>query len=82
MPSKRKFYRQVVAIEILSEEPINFSLAEIAEEIKNGDCSGVWNVTEDEEIDAPTCAKLLIKQGSDPEFFQIDENGNDLEEED
>jgi hypothetical protein len=36
--------------------------------------------TKEIKVDAKTMAKLLIKQGSDPEFFRLDEDGNDLED--
>lgn len=47
--------------------------------------SGDWSLgtlsVEGTEVDGPTIAKLLDKQGSDPEFFGLDMDGNDLEEE-
>ena len=80
--TKRKFYRTVVEIEILSEEPIAFeSLGEINHAITEGDCSGSWNpLSSNEVVDGKTIVKLLKKQGSDPGFFRLDERGNDLED--
>jgi len=78
MASKRKFYRTLVTVEVLSEEPYcPETLEEVARDICDGDCSGDWTHEKSIEVDGPTMAKLLIKQGSDPGFFQLDENGND-----
>lgn len=80
MASKRKFYRTVFTVEVLSEEPLpDMSLDEIAYEITEGGSSGDLTRSKSETVDAKKMAKLLMKQGSDPEFFQIDEDGNDIE---
>jgi hypothetical protein len=77
-PSKRKFYRTVIEVEVLSEEPYDpQTLGGIAHDIMNGDCSGQWEVKENMEVDGPTMAKMLQEQGSDPEFFQLTEDGED-----
>jgi len=80
--TKRKFYRTVVQIEILSEEPYEGSdLASIMYDITEGHCSGeVENIARNEEKNGKEMADLLIAQRSDPEFFQLDEEGNDTEE--
>jgi hypothetical protein len=81
MISKRKFYKTIITIEVLSEEPYNpDSVQEIDYDITDGDCSGKFDVVESIEVDAPTMAALLKSQGSDPEFFQLDDEGNDLED--
>jgi hypothetical protein len=83
--SKRKFYRRVIQFEILSEEPIGDpSLAVIAEECMNGDLNGhfLMDAVPEEVIDGKTCATKLAASGSDPEFFQLDKDGNDLDAED
>ena len=80
--SERKFYRSVMRVEVLSEEPVTFyNLNEVAYAITDGDCSGlVTDEVENEEVDGPTMAKLLEAQGSDPSFFQLTEDGRDLDE--
>lgn len=80
--SARKFYRTVYTVEVLSETPITrlLDLNEINYMITYGDCSGSIQIQENGEIDSTIAAKLLIAQGSDPEFFRIDENGNDIED--
>lgn len=83
LASKRTFYRTVVQIEILSEEPTDFDndLEAISEAITTGDCSGtVAETTTNEKVDGPTMAKLLKAQGSDPSFFQLTDDGEDTDE--
>jgi hypothetical protein len=84
-PSKRKFYRSVISVEVLSEDPLppDLSLAEIHEGITTGDWSGqVDNDSRlNEEIDGPTAAKALMAQASDPGFFRRTEEGEDDDDE-
>ena len=78
--SGRKFFRTLVTIEILSEGPIDSpSLDNINSEITDGDWSGKITYGESVEVSGLAMADLLRAQGSDPEFFQIDKLGNDLE---
>ena len=81
MASERKFYRTVFQVEVLSEYPIttDMSLEDVFYEITKGDCSGVATMPVCESVDGPTMAMLLQAQGS-PEFFNIDEEGNELDE--
>lgn len=80
--TKRKFYRSVFTVEVLSEEPLesDLTLDSVAYMITEGDCSGFVNEELNQPIDGAKCAELLQQQGSDPEFFGIDEEGNDAEE--
>ena len=79
--TERKFYRTVVEIEILSEEPYsNENLSQIAYDITEGDCSGAYGVVNSETVDGKTMAEMLLNQGSDPGFFMLDEEGNDTED--
>lgn len=75
MAKKQKYYRTVIEVEVLSEEPVDFdTLADVAHEIVEGDCSGQWHTKVDnQEVDGPEMAKLLIAQGSDPGFFNLDD---------
>ena len=81
MASNKTFYKTIVKVTILSEEPYpdTYNLQQIHYDIQEGDCSGVYEEIDRKEIDAETAAKELIKQGSDPEFFQLDEDGNDVD---
>lgn len=78
--STRKFYKTVFQIEVLSEEPINdcVSLEQLSREIECGDFSGQIERINSEELSGEGMANLLLKQGSDTEFFMLDENGNDI----
>ena len=82
MVTDRKFYKTIFSVEVLSENPIEqiVDLDDLNYMITDGDCSGDIDSEGSEEIDGATAAKLLIKQGSDPGFFQLDDNGNDLTE--
>lgn len=80
MASKRKFYRTTIVIEVLSEEPYTpDSVQQIDYDIIEGDCSGQMFAGKSFEVDGPTMAANLKAQGSDPEFFQLDDEGNDLD---
>jgi hypothetical protein len=80
---KPKFFKTVIQVTILSEdEPIgaDLDLHQICDEITYGDCSGISKVISTEKLCGKRAAKLLIEQGSDPEFFNLDKNGNKLED--
>ena len=79
----RDFYKTVFRIEVLSEEePIgeDVDLATINYLITDGHCSGIVTRDSPEKMSAPEMARLLLAQGSDPEFFRLDEQGNELED--
>ena len=78
--TKRKFYKTVFQIELLSEEPISPDSLEEISRLAEGDCSAKWGEKSHKTLNGKQAAKELQKQGSDPEFFMIDENGNELEE--
>ena|SRR3990167_9921703 len=80
--AERKFYRTLIAVEVLSEAPFtSIDLEVIHEAITTGDCSGVVSVEDSEEVDGVKMAELLRAQGSDPDFFQLTDEGEDLEQE-
>lgn len=65
-------YRIVYKIEVLADSPIHqepLSLKDIAYEITDGHCSGVFLDTEVEEVSKERMSELLIAQGSDPSFL-------------
>jgi len=83
MTSERPFYRNVITIEVLSEAPLGGeeSLSYIESLIDVGACSGkVETTVENEQVDGRRMAQLLSDQESDPEFFGLDEDGNDLDD--
>lgn len=81
MPSDRKFYKTVVTVTVLSEEPLcrGTDLKDIAHQIIEGDWSGEVDVGNSKEVTASEVAKLLEEQGSDPGFFRLDSEGNDVD---
>ena len=76
----RVFYKTVIQVEVLSQEPIGEpSLEQLAYNITDGDWSGASKIKSIKELTGKQAAKALIKQGSDPEFFQLDEKGNEID---
>lgn len=77
--TERKFHRTVIHVEVLSEEPYTFSgnLVDVANDISTGECSGIARTIQEETCDGARMAQLLVAQGSDPEFFMLDDSGND-----
>lgn len=79
----KKFFRTVIEVEVLTDDgPVspNAELEYIAREITEGDWSGVVEIKKTEEVSPKRMARLLEKQGSDPEFFGLDKNGNPTQE--
>jgi len=79
---KRKFFKTVIQIEILSEDapvPDDMELADIAHEIVDGDWSGARTAVETKELTGAEAAKALIDQGSDPAFFNLSDSGEDID---
>lgn len=66
-----KYYRTIIVKEILSEDPYDIAVEE--------DCSIQIKSQKTEEISGREMAEALTAQGSDPEFFQLDEEGNPIE---
>lgn len=81
MASDRKFFRTVLEVEVLSEDPYDPTskeLEDVATDITTGDCSGDVQVkVANEVLDGPAAAEALRKQGSDPGFFQLTDEGDD-----
>lgn len=81
---RRKFYRNVFVVEVLTEEPIAScpELATVAYQITDGDWSGeTTHQVENQRVSGRRMAKLLIAQGSDPGFFQLTPEGKNMDEE-
>jgi hypothetical protein len=79
----RKFFKTVYQIEVLSEDnplPDELTLAQIEYEITEGHCSGSISIIETWPLTAKEAAEALMAQGSDPEFFRLDEDGKDLDD--
>jgi hypothetical protein len=83
--AKKVLYRSVIQYEVLSEEPIpdGMDLEEIIAECYDGEYSGKSEIiVSNKPIVGKRAVKFVEKQGSDVEFFNMDANGNELEEED
>ena len=77
----RTFYKTVMQIEILSKNPIpdTMSLKEIAHEATDGEYSMQYSSVSQDELTGKQAADELIKQGSSPGFFMLDDDGNDID---
>jgi len=80
MASERKFYKNVFTVEVLSEKPLpgHIGLCDIEYMITDGDCSGDIKWNPQIVLNGKECADALLEQGNVPIFFQIDNNGNDI----
>jgi len=77
----RIFYKTVVSYEILSEEPFTpMSLSDIEYECTDGHMSGCFLDTVQVELTSKEMAECLIVQGSDTEFFNLDADGNVIDD--
>lgn len=77
--TNRKFYKHTITIEIVSEnDAVPHDLADIAYAISDGGDSGTWDVTSTKKLNGKQAAEELMAQGSDPEFFGLDREGNDV----
>jgi len=79
---KPTIYRTVIQFEILSDTSIEMmSLDEIAYEVKQGGMSGRFldDVVTNEELKGMKAVKVIKAHGSDPEFFNLDKKGYELE---
>jgi hypothetical protein len=69
----KKYYRTIIEIEVLSDEEVGFTdLDGVIEAITDGDCSGSWEQKDSQPVSKEEMRELLAKQGSDPDFFDLD----------
>ena len=75
------FYRKTMRIEVLSEEPLGscLSLGQIDYAISEGDCVGRLTEVLEETVTPKQCANLLYEFGSEPGFFQLNDDGKTIE---
>jgi len=83
--AKKRIYKTVISYTILSEEPYtDMSLSEIEDECSTGRCIGgklkttILNL----EVVGKKAVEQINELGSDPEFFMMDCEGNDISDED
>jgi hypothetical protein len=77
----RLFYKKVLAIEVLSEEPIpeGMEVDSIIEQAITGDYSMRVLPSTDTVLNGKEAADALLEQASDPGFFGLTHEGNDNE---
>lgn len=78
----RKFFINKVTISVLTEdEPLrdNIDIADLAYAIDDGPAVGGPMVIESTPVTAKAAADKLYEFHSDPSFFRLDDDGNDLE---
>lgn len=79
---KKKLYKTVFQVEVLSEDPIedSMSLEDIAREGSEGNFSiKTKDILSNDPVIGIYAVKELEKHGSDPEFFMMDSEGNEIE---
>ncbi len=78
--SKRKFYKKIVILEFLSEEPMPdfYNIGQMVFEAEQGENSMRTISEKDSVLNAKEAAKALIQQDSDPDFFRLTKNGQDV----
>lgn len=72
--TQKEYYKTTITVEVLSEGVYDpDTIHDIAHDITEGDCSGEWNVTDQEQVTAEEMAKLLREQASDASFLLGDD---------
>lgn len=79
---QKKLYKTIVIVEVLSEERIpEMDLVSLHNEIHFEHASGLVKYGKPTILKGKEAVRATRKQGSDEEFFMMDKNGNELEEE-
>ena len=79
--SNRYFFKTVVQVEVLSENPFEFTgLKDLDYLITQGHCVGAVRILETEELTGKETAVALMEQGHDPSFFHLTADGQDADE--
>lgn len=76
----RKFYKTTVTIEIIGEEPWEGSLETLNYDVTEGHFSAMMD-DDVEELTAQEVVFELKRHGTDREFFRLDDDGNNIEDE-
>lgn len=76
----RKFYRTKIVVEVLSEDPYyETNLSNVARDIYSGECVGSVDCEDSKVLSGQEAAAALSEFGSEPAFFNLDDDGNDLD---
>jgi len=74
--SEKKFYKTIIQIEVLSEEPYdNDDPAAIGYDCDEGDCVGTSKIVSQKVLTGKQMANALYDAGSEPGFFQLNDDG-------
>ena len=78
-----KFFRTTITVEILSEGEFGegSSLEQIAWTINEGDCVGRLTYTSADEVTPKEMADALHEYGSEPGFFELNDDGTRVDDE-
>lgn len=81
---KDTYYRTAFTFAVLSEEPIpdHYEIDHIIEECATGEYIGDWSIDDrrQEALTPKQMASALRAAHSDPSFFQLDDDGNHIED--
>lgn len=77
----RKFHRYTITMTIMVDGEINSSLTpdDIWAEAMEGEYVGAWYTSNDEILTPQEMADALYEAGSEPGFFQMNDDGTDME---
>ncbi len=77
----RQFYRTTYTYTVLSENPMadSLSLTDIAYMTDEGDCVGRFGETKTETLTSKEAADALNDAGSEPGFFMLNDDGEEIE---
>jgi len=74
MRGKRTYYKTIIQVEVLSNDPYDVgNLEDLHYDITEGDYSGDFKIISQEKLTKEEMAKALEAQGSDPEFMMPEE---------
>ncbi len=80
MKKTKSLYHTQVTIDILSEEPISdIDMNTLTYQLTYGDWSGKINQSKTNQVDGEEAVKMCLEHGTDPEFFQMDKSGFEIE---
>ena len=78
--AKKTIYKTVITVTVLSDEPYNFqSLGQDDSDITDGDSAGKV-AQKYNSMTGKKAVKEIQSVGSEPGFFQMDEDGNEIED--
>lgn len=79
--AERCFYKTVVSFTVLSEEPIpdGTRLEDIIHETAEGRYVGCYSRTLEKRVNGAEMVEELREAGSCPDFFELDDEGNDVD---